>query len=185
MNQKQKLYVDCRVAGFGEDPLRIIAVVDTQNDKVTISTTLPYMPPKDPFKGKTAKQIEEMKKILANTLVVVDNPIAFSKWDLNFEETEHLQEAIQAYTLLDSTQALKLGDQVKQQCDPKTVLQVRKMDVKGKDYELNSDDLTNGNMGVLLVCWAVIRMRRSAVMAEEGIEPTQQDIDNFDVPFVI
>ena len=182
---KQKMYIDCRVGGFGEDPLRMIAMYDTQNDQVIISKTLPYMPSKNPYEGKTAGQVAQMKEIERNTVIVVDNSMVFAKWDLSFSEFEHLKDAIQAYSLLDNTKCLVLGDEVKQQCDPKAVLQVRKMDVRGKDYELNSEDLTNGNMGVLLVCWAVIRMRNTSVLTEEGLNPTQDDIDSFDVPFTV
>jgi len=182
---KQKLYIDCRVGAFGEDPLRMIAMFDTQNDQVTISKNLPYFPSKDPYKGKTAAQIKKMKEIELNTVIVVDNPLVFPKWDLNFIEKDHLADAIKAYSLLDTTHCLILSDEVKQRYDPKSVLQVRKMDVKGKDYELNSEDLTNGNIAVLLICWAVIRMRNTAVLHEDGIEPTQQDIDSFDVPFIV
>ena len=96
-----------------------------------------------------------------------------------------MADAVKAYALLDTTHCLILSDEVKQRYDPKAILQVRKMDVKGKDYELNSEDLTNGNIAVLLVCWAAIRMRNSAVLHEEGLEPTQQDIDSFDVPFTV
>ncbi|MDR6630401.1 hypothetical protein J2X86_002456 [Acinetobacter lwoffii] len=182
---KQKMYIDCRVGAFGEDPLRMIATFDTQNDQVTISKSLPYFPSKDPYKGKTAQQIKIMKEIERNTVIVVDNALVFPKWDLSFSETEHLADAVKAYALLDTTHCLILSDEVKQRYDPKAILQVRKMDVKGKDYELNSEDLTNGNIAVLLVCWAVIRMRNSAVLHEEGLEPTQQDIDSFDVPFTV
>ena len=182
---KQQVYIDCRIGTFGEDALRMIALYDSQNDQLVISRKLPYQPPKNPYKGKTAEQIAQMKEIALNTVVVVDNSLAFAKWDLNFSENEHLDEAVQAYYLLNRNKSLILGDEVKQQCNPEGVIAVRSMDLSGKKYELNSEELTNGNMGVLLVCWAAIRIRNSSVLIEEGEDPTQDDIDNFDVPFSI
>lgn len=182
---KQQMYIDCRIGSYGTDAVRMIALYDTQNDQLIISKLLPYQPPKDPYKGKTAAQIAQMKEIERNTVVAVDNSMSFPKWDLHFVETENLDEAVQAYYLLDRTKCLVLGDEVKQQCNPENIIQVRAMDIAGKKYELNSDDLTNGTMGVLMVCWAAIRMRNASVMIEEGSDPTQQDIDNFDVPFTI
>ena len=182
---KQNMYVDCRVGNFGDDAVRIIALCDNQNDQVVISKTLPYMPPSSPYKGKTAEQVAQMKEIQRNTVIAVDNKIIFAKWDLYFVETEHLDEAIQAYYLLDRTKCLILSDDVKQQCSPSNIIEVRKMDVSGKKYELNSDELTNSNMGVLIVCWAVMRMRNAAICVEEEVDATQEDIDSFAVPFVI
>lgn len=182
---RQQTYIDCRVGTFGDDALRILALYDTQNDQLVISKTLPYQPPKNPYKGKTAAQVAQMKEIARNTVVVVDSSLAFPKWDLNFNESDHLDEAVQAYYMLNRNKSLVLGDDVKQQCNPEGVIQVRSMDLTGKKYELNSEDLTNGNMGVLLVCWAAIRMRNASVLIDESIDPTQEDIDNFDVPFAI
>lgn len=182
---KQEMYIDCRVGNFGDDAIRIIALCDGQNDQVVIAKTLPYMPPKNPYKGKTAEQIAQMKSIEQNTVVAVDNKIAFAKWDLYFVEKEHLDEAIQAYYLLDRTKCLVLSDEVKQQCSPNNIIEIRKMDVSGKKVELNSDEVTNSNMGVLIVCWAAMRMRNAALSIEDGEDATQEDIDSFDVPFVI
>lgn len=182
---KQQTFVDCRVGSFGDDAIRIIALCDTQNDQVVIAKTLSYMPPKNPYKGKTADEVEKMKQVARNTVIAVDNNITFDKWDLCFIEAEHLDEAIHAYYLLDRTKCLILSDDVMQQCSPKNIIEVRKMDVSGKKYELNSDEVTNSNMGVLIVCWAVMRMRKAAMCIEDGEDASQDDIDNFDVPFVI
>ena len=182
---KQQTIIDCRIAGFSPDAIRMIAVYDSQNDQLTISKALPYEPPKDPYQGKTAQQVAQLKELERNTVVVVDNSSAFAKWDLHFVETENLDEAIQAYYMLERTKCLVLGDAVRQQYNPEGVIEVRKMDIAGKKYELNSEELTNGNMGILVACWAVMRVRNASVLVEEGQAPTQDDIDSFDVPFSI
>lgn len=182
---KQQTIIDCRISGFSPDSIRMIAIYDSQNDQLTISKALPYQPPTDPYKGKTAQQIAQLKELERNTVVVVDNSNAFPKWDLHFVETENLDEAINAYYMLERTKCLILSDAVRQQYNPEGIIEVRKMDIAGKKYELNSEEVTNGNIAVMVACWAARRARNASVMVEDGQDPTQDDIDSFDVPFCV
>lgn len=183
----QVMYVDCRIAMYGnsgEDAARVLAVVDMQNDKVSISSILPYRPPKNPYQGKTAEQIEMIKKIEKSSVIVVDNPDAFSNWDLCFSEREHLDEAVKAFYSLDSMKVLELKKEVAERYNPRTVIEVRKMDLGGNVYELNSEEINNGYMAVLLTCWAAMRMRNTASMTQQS-DPTAEDEDDFFVPFSV
>ncbi len=182
---QQQTIIDCRIAGYGEDGVRIIAVYDTQNDNLSISKLLPYMPPADPYKGKTPAQVAELKRLQSHTVVVVDNAQIFPKWDLFYEEYANLDEAVAAYYLLERSHCLILNDEIRQQCSPEGVIEVRKMDLAGKKYELDSENVTNSNIAVLVACWAAVRFRNASVMVEETQAPTQDDIDSFDVPFSI
>lgn len=181
----QQMYIDCRVSGYGEDPVRMIAVVDNQNDQVTIAKTLPYMPPKDPYHGKSAKEIEQIKAILRNSVVVVDNASVFRKWDLYFQEESHLEEAVKAFYTLDRAKILTLSNEIRQAYNPDNVIEVRKTDLSGRVYEINSDESSNGAVAVMIICWAALKARGTARLLDDGKEPTQQDYDDFSVPFSI
>lgn len=180
-----EMYIDCRTSSSNDDSVRVIAVVDNQNDTVAIASLLPYKPPKDPYKGKPALVIEAMKVIERNTIVVVDNPSAFKKWDMCFYEIDHLEEAVKAYYSLKRTQRLQISDEIKQQCDPENIIEIRKTDLRGNVYELNSSEVTNAHFAVLAVCWSAIKVRNTAMINQVEEEPTQRDIDTFNVPFSV
>jgi hypothetical protein len=163
----------------------MIAVVDNQNDQVTIAKILPYMPPKDPYHGKTPKEVEQIKQIMRNSVVVVDNAAVFRKWDMHFQEVDHLDEAVKAYYTLDRAKILTLSNEIKQAYNPDNIIEVRKTDLKGRVYEINPDEVSNGAVAVMIVCWAALKARGTAKMLDEGNEPTQQDYDDFSVPFSI
>lgn len=181
----QQMYIDCRVSGYGEDPVRMIAVVDNQNDQVTIAKTLPYMPPKDPYRGKTPQEVEKIKEITRNSIVVVDNSAVFKKWDMHFQEVDHLEEAVKSFYTLDRAKILTLSSEIRQAYNPDNIIEIRKTDLNGRVYELNSDEASNGAVAVMIVCWAALKARGTARMLDEGSEPTQQDYDDFSVPFSI
>lgn len=180
----QQMFIDCRVSGSTGDAVRIIAVVDNQNDQVTIAKILPYTPSPDPYKDKTPEQIKQIKEIERNSIIVVDNGSAFKKWDICFNQVEHLDEAVKSYYALSRNKSLILGTPV-QVFDPSMVIEIRKMDMRGNVYELNSDEVNNGHIAILVACWASIRMRGSVSVVEADSEPTQRDIDTFSVPFSV
>lgn len=181
---KQQMYIDCRISGSMGDAVRMMVVVDNQNDTVTMSKVLSYTPSPEPYKNKTAGQIAMMKEIERNSIIVVDNNNAFKKWDLHFNQELHLDEAVKSYYAMVRNKSLVLGEEVKV-FDPLTIIEVRKMDMRGNVYELNSDEVSNGHIAVLVACWASVRMRGIANAVEADSEPTQHDIDTFNVPFSV
>lgn len=180
----QQMFIDCRVSGSNGDPCRIIAVVDTQNDQLVIAKVLNYIPSPDPYKGKTALQIAQIKDVEKNSIVVVDNSNAFKKWDMHFDQVLHLDEAVRNYYSLSRNKSLILGKEV-QIYDPSTIIEIRKMDMRGNVYELNSDEVNNGHIAILVACWSAVKMRNSISVVEADSQPTQHDIDTFSVPFSI
>lgn len=181
---KQQMFIDCRISGGMGDAVRIIVVVDNQNDNVVISQILPYMPSPNPYRGKTAGQIAMMKEVERNSIIVVDNSSAFKKWDICFNQVEHLDEAVKSYYALSRNKSLILGEAVSIY-DPSMVIEIRKMDMRGNVYELNSDEVNNGHIAVLVACWSAVKMRGSVSVVESDDEPTQHDIDTFSVPFSV
>ena len=77
------IILDVRISKY-QEPVRMIAIYDRQNGRLTIERALPYNLPKDPYKNKTAEQIEQLKANERYTLRVVDDPNIY-KWDLRFQ----------------------------------------------------------------------------------------------------
>lgn len=177
------IVIDSRAAMYRDDAMRVLAIVDTQNDTVTISNTLPYMPPKDPFKGKTPAQIEKIKELQRQSIVVVDVSDAFNDWDMHFKEFEHLDDAVRAYRSLVARHCLILKNEVAQRYSPENVIQVRKMDMNGNQFELDSESITNGHVAVLMACWSATKALQTASIHSENETVTQDDQDDFLVPF--
>lgn len=181
----QQMFIDCRVAGSNGDAVRIFATVDKQNDTLSIAKLLAYQPPVDPYKGKTPEQIAQIKNIQANTIIVVDNATAFKKWDMCFSPLEHLDQAVQDYYSMKRLGRLRLAPEVEAMCNPETIIEVRKTDLRGNVYELDSSAVTNNHFAVLISCWVAIKMLAQSSIHEDEEEPTEHDIDTFSVPFSI
>ena len=181
----QQMYIDCRVAGSNGDAVRVVAVVDKQNDTLSIAKLLPYAPPKDPYQGKTPEQIAQIKQIQAYTVIVVDSPTAFKKWDTCFSQLEHLDQAVKDYYSMTRLGRLTLHPDLEAMCNPESVIEVRKTEMKGNVYELDSGQVTNNHFAVLIACWTAIKMLAQSSILELEEEPTQHDIDTFSVPFSI
>lgn len=180
-----KHYIDCRTASFGDEPLRVFADFDTQEDKLSISGILPYQPPANPFKGKSLSEISFMKEILKNTVIVTDLSGAFKKWDLCFNIDENLDEAIKSYYALDAMHRIDMSTEISSTYNLRSVIELRKMDVSGNTYELDFDQIQNGHIAILMICWAYKKMHGNSRLVTEDISPTQQDIDAFNVPFCL
>lgn len=172
-------YIDARVSKYAGDPFRVIAELDMQNELLTITRIKKaYKPAPLSFDGRTPEQVALIKNVLANTVVVVDNPSAFKEYDTLFIESEHLNEAVSAYLNFKNTGVLKneLG------VDPASVVEVRKLDMKGSVYELNSDEIQNEHVAILLCCWSALKIKNmSSLMDSE--QHTEDDIDSFNTPF--
>lgn len=178
-------YLDCRAAGSKEDPVRIIAEYDSQEDCITVSGILPYQPSKNPFKDKPPEIVEMMKQIMKNTVIVVDNGAAFRKWDICFSQVEHLDAAVKAYYALKAMHAIKIEPDVLSTYNLDSVIEIRKMGLTGNVYELNSDEVANGHIVILMICWASLKMRGGLRLISEDHSPTQEDEDAFNVPFCL
>lgn len=181
----QQMYIDCRVSTSNGDAVRVMAMLDKQNDNLVISKFLPFNPPQDPYKGKTKEQIAIMKQIKTNTIVAVDNPHSFREWDMSFNTVENLDQAVRDYYSLARLGRLEIKNDIKALCDPKAVIEVRKTDMRGNVYEVNPDEVSNHHFAVLIACWAAVRIRATVQINEVEVEPTQRDIDTFSVPFSI
>lgn len=180
------IYIDVRISMYLDEPARVLAICDMQNDTLKIAKYLEYKPPKNIYAGKTDEQIAMMKEIKKSTIIVVDNPHDFRNWNLQFIEKEHLDEAVRAYFQLDVSKALHVGQDLTTYT-PKNVIQTKKLDMSGNVYELNSDEVNNKHMAFLVACWAAHRSRRSyvAMTLDEADDQDGEDEDSFFTPFVV
>jgi hypothetical protein len=58
----QQMYIDCRVAGSNGDAVRVVTVVDKQNDTLSIAKLLPYAPPKTHTKAKPLSKLLKLSR---------------------------------------------------------------------------------------------------------------------------
>ena len=181
----QHIILDVRIFSYADPKVRMIALFDKQNQSLSIAKTLPYELPKDPYHNKTSEQINALRANERHTIRVVDNP-NIPKWDLCFKEAEHLSLAISAYYELSRSNSLVLGEEISSRYSMESVIQVRKIDVdQGNVYELNPDETECGHVAILTACWAALRVRHSSALVEESVAPSQEQIDDFLVPFTI
>lgn len=80
---------------------------------------------------------------------------------------------------------LTLHPDLEAMCNPESVIEIRKTEMKGNVYELDSAQVTNNHFAVLIACWTAIKMLAQSSIVEQEEEPTQHDIDTFSVPFSI
>ena len=181
----KEIYLDVRIASYQEKSARILAIYDVPNEEIIIAELLPYNLPSDPYKGKSAEEIEELKAIEKNSIVVVDSMLNFAKWDIQFQEKEHLSEAVMAYYQFKRQNRLIMDPTIAQRYDPEGIIEVRNMDMRGNVYDLNIDT-ENGHMCVMIACWVALRARGGAALVEQATDQkvSQDDIDGFSVPFV-
>lgn len=181
MNQ---IITDVRISSYNEAAVRLIGSYDALNGHLSISEILPFG--ETDLSGKTKKEIEQIKILQRHSIVVVDSMTAFNKWDLHFNESEHLNFAVGAYYELERQKKLILGKEISSRYNLQNVIQVRKLEVTGNVYEINPEDTENAHIAILVSCWAALRARGvSAITNEEQEQATDQDIDDFLVPFSI
>ncbi|AWL27132.1 hypothetical protein DJ533_00160 (plasmid) [Acinetobacter defluvii] len=178
------IILDVRISKY-EEPVRMIAIFDRQNGRLTIERALPYALPKDPYKNKTAEQVKQLKANERYTLRVVDDPNIY-KWDLRFQEQENLTQAIASYYELQRSGCLILGSEIASRYLVDSVLQTTKVDAnRGNAYEIDHEQTSCGHIAVLAACWAALRSGRTAALVDDQDEATPEQEDDFLVPFTI
>ena len=180
----QDIITDVRISSYRESPVRLIGSFDVNNGQLSINQILPYG--ETDLSKKTKKELEQIKILQRHSIVVVDSMAAFNKWDLHFNESEHLHFAVGAYYELQRQKKLILGKAISSRYNLENVIQVRKLDVKGNVYEINPEETENAHIAILVSCWAALRARGvQAITSNENDAATDEDRDDFLVPFSI
>lgn len=165
--------IDARVSGFdNQGPCRILAIAVPERGIILVSSEAQYYG--DAVKDKS------------NTIIVVDTPSHFKDWQLCFEQELHLAQAVRCYQDAKRANRIKLESAIKKY-DPEGVLQIKKVDKHGTEFEFNTSGLMNGHMAVLLVAWAANRVALghtiAGSIAGEPDAPSDDDDDDSMMPF--
>jgi hypothetical protein len=169
MSNPQHLKIDARVCGFNGAPTRILALLNPKTEDSLVGSVLPFVT--DPGDN--------------DTVVATDNASRVRCYQILFIENEHMPTAINAYLELKNSSRLHLKEAAS---DPQAVLQTRKVDTKGKDIELDTDQLNNAHVAVLMIAWAAKKMLINHQLCqsfEDKDEADDIENDNFSLPFVI
>lgn len=52
-------------------------------------------------------------------------------------------------------------------CNPESVIEIRKTEMKGNVYELDDSQVTNNHFAVLIACWTAIKMLAQSSIVEQ------------------
>lgn len=149
----QQLYLDVRICNYKGEPVRLFSQYDLRNNVLILSGILSFKPVVN--HNLTDEEIVKKEAIKRNTLLVVDNAMAFGDYDLLFNEREHLDYAAQAYFDYDKQGVLAMPDEIKGRTNMGNIVQLKKMELnKGSTWELNTASVQNIHIAVLALCYA-------------------------------
>lgn len=146
------LYLDVRIAGYKGEPVRIFAQYDLRNHAIMVSNILPYRPA---IKELSEEQLARRQAIKKDTLLIVDNRLAFDDYDLLFDEKEHLDAAADAFFEYEKQGMLMIPDELKGRTNVQSVLEIRKLELnRGTVWQLNAARVQNTHIAILALCYA-------------------------------
>lgn len=163
--------IDARAATYDGDAVRVLAATLVDSGKIKIQREAEW---------------KEQPVNTPNTLVVTDTPNVFSHWGMAFDEREQMREVMASYKAAVASNLL-LIDPALMRYDPKTVIQTRKVDDKGRALDFDSMGINNGHIAVLLAVWAARKAHGGYVITRPN-EQMQDDAgdDSYDMmPFSI
>lgn len=160
--------IDARVCSYSGTSVRVLAILNTETGVVAVGSLLPF----------NASALGD-----AHTVIVTDAPSRVQKWQLAYEEVKHLKDAIAAYQELKNNQLILFKDL---SFDPQHVIQTRKIDVKGKLLELDTEQLNNAHVSVLLMCWAAKKSLMGHRLASIFDDDTDlEEAEDYTIPFLM
>lgn len=149
----QNLYLDVRISGYKGEPVRIFSQYDLNNNTIMVSNILPYRPASN--QHLTDKQMQARQALQKDTLLIVDNRLAFEDYDLLFDEKEHLDGAADAFFEYEKQGMIIIPDELKGRTNVQSVLEIRKLELsRGTVWELNASRVQNTHMAILALCYA-------------------------------
>jgi len=183
----EALILDVRVNSYQGLPTRLVATLKVDTGLIYISDEKPYHPP---VKEYSILELLKIKKRAARTMIITDAADVFEKWDLLFNEVDHMNEVVRAYQMKSASNLLKISPAVMGKYNPENVLQQRKIDVKNGAVWDMSTELQNGHMCILLACWGALRATANYSFAHQiqaSLEPQVYgaDSEDLDEPFTI
>jgi hypothetical protein len=158
------ILLDIRISGFAADnPSRLLAIVDMNKSAISIEKELSYF----------GDAIQSGDK---DVIVVVDTPAHHKKWDLHFNQDEHMQHAVHCYQDISRQNRVRLNSLVTR-FNPASVIQIKKIDASGTVFELDTASISNGHMAAMIAVWAYSRVAMSASLTSAILVDETSDID--------
>lgn len=158
-DQDGPIVIDARAAAYAGESVRILAVVLPSSGRVVVK------------KQASWSQEPEPKD---NKVIVTDTPMIFSYWDMSFNESEQMKEVLEAYNEAQRSGLIVIEDQLRRY-EPKDVIQMRKMDERGKVLDFDSMGITNGHMAVLMAIWAARKIHGGYIMTASPVALNEGD----------
>lgn len=162
--------IDSRVSGYKGPPVRILAVCDIVTGAVLVSKTGDY---------NTAV------KPTPDTVVVTDSPESIKDWQLAYDERQHMVEVVKAYFEMQRSGRIRLDTSLLRY-NPDGVIQTRKIDERGANWEFDTSATENGHIAVMLAVWAAkksIQGNDRADMMDDEDESMESEEEDDSLPF--
>ncbi len=166
----QIVRLDSRVYGYNGEPVRLLGAVHTPTGRLTIQQ-----------EGKLVVRgtNEESKPDL---VIVTDSMASVSHWDMCFQEARDLKQVIAFYREQSRAGLIRIADAVSRH-DPKLVLQLRKVDDRGGQWEIDTGSLQNGHIAALVMVWAGVRACMGNAISDDA--EVVLDDDDCGVPWAL
>ncbi|ANC35799.1 hypothetical protein NDS20_000392 [Acinetobacter baumannii] len=163
--------IDSRVAGFSDQPIRLIGAAFADTGELVIQKTAVY------------SNLPVPSDLRDQTVVVTDSPDQVQNWQLSFNAKEHLEEVISIYQARFRAKLIEIEPKLNQY-NPKNVLEIRKVDKNGLQQEFDSSSLNNGHIAILLAVWASTKIAKGFSITE-GNQFEEDAVDPTMLPFSI
>lgn len=157
--QEPPIIIDARAAAYAGDAIRVMGVVLPASGRVMLKKTAAW---------------KEQSVPKDNAVVVTDTPMVFDYWDMSFNDSEQMQEVMAVYNEAQRSGLIVIEDALRRY-EPKDVIQLRKIDERGKVLDFDSMGITNGHMAVLLAVWAARKIHGGYLMS---VAPTTIEAGN-------
>lgn len=152
--------IDSRVSGYDGKPVRVKCSA---------------MPAEGMIMVQKLADFDEPVGRDESTVMVTDSPDYFSRWQLAFHEEQHIKEVVRTYFQKLNNDLIKIESEL-EKFDPKNILELRKIDKIGSQYEFDSSQVSNGHMAVLLAVWACAKVSQGYMLThQEEAEPGDDD----------
>ena len=119
-DQVKPVVIDARAAAYAGEAIRVLGVVLPASGRVMLK------------KQATWKEQPVPKD---NAVVVTDTPMIFDYWDMSFNESEQMAEVMAVYNEAQRSGLVVIEDALRRY-EPKDVIQMSKMDERGKVLDL-------------------------------------------------
>ena len=155
----QIVTIDSRVSGYDGKPVRVKCAAMPADGMIIVQKLADF---------------DEPPGVDENTMLVTDSPDYFPRWQLAFYEDQHIKEVVKIFFQKLNNDLIKIESDLDKN-DPKNILELRKIDKVGSQYEFDSSQVSNGHMAVLLAVWACARVSQGHLLTHQDDDISDED----------